>query len=390
MKLFRTQEKKENWLYLAVWVFAFAFLAGRIAAECIARKEQGIDMAAIWISWGGLLPFFLLFLVHNFLLAPMLLYDKKAGRYVAGVILALALFGTSIIVLHPGFDRRPMHELHHGPHHHEGQDGHGHPHHGGKHGPHHHGPHDHHLQQGDAPGEARPMSPQVLRILLGVLLVSANLGCKYYFHSTRERLRLQHLENENLQHHLDALRYQINPHFLMNTLNNIHALVDIEPEKAKTSIVELSKIMRHILYDCDRPSIPLSEEMDFLENYTALMRIRYSDEVSISLTRPEEFRDAEVPPLVFASIVENAFIHGELQGPESFIHISISIEEHAIVFRCANSRPEISRHQGGIGHANIRKRLELLYGERYTFHIEETPARYDVLLVIPTQIPEAA
>jgi LytS/YehU family sensor histidine kinase len=97
------------------------------------------------------------------------------------------------------------------------------------------------------------------------LMLCTNLGLKYYYLMLDNRQKLFNLEKENLNQQLTYLRYQINPHFFMNTLNNIHALVDIDPEKAKESIVELSKLMRYILYEGSKPTIPLDLETEFLE-----------------------------------------------------------------------------------------------------------------------------
>ena len=170
----------------------------------------------------------------------------------------------------------------------------------------------------------------------------------------------------------------------MNTLNNIHALVDIDPEKAKESIEEFSKLMRHVLYEGDKPTIPLPDELDFLRHYIALMRMRYADTVRIDLTLPERADGAEIPPLVLASFVENAFKHGISYEKPSFVRVSVSVEAGKIVFRCVNSRQGAEQVQShGIGLSNVRGRLNLLYGDRYTLHIDQDGEVYDVLLLLP-------
>ena len=95
------------------------------------------------------------------------------------------------------------------------------------------------------------------------------------------RQRLLLLEKQNLKQELEQLRYQINPHFLMNTLNNIHALVDIDKERAQRAIVDLSGLMRHALYKSSTPIVPMKEETEFLQQYISLMRLRYSDKVEL-------------------------------------------------------------------------------------------------------------
>ena len=238
-----------------------------------------------------------------------------------------------------------------------------------------------------------PLNPEILKVLLGLTMLAANLGIKYQFQSARNAARVQELEKENLRNRLDTLRYQINPHFFMNTLNNIHALVDLDPDKAKESIEELSKLMRHILYDAGEPTIPLAQELDFLRHYISLMRIRYPEGVEISLHLPGHDGGAQVPPLVFASFVENAFKHGISYEADSFVRISVALEGGKVIFRCINSRlaPVESAGDGGLGQQNVRRRLDLLYGDRYTLHIEQEAGIDDLLLVIPVQaeIPAA-
>ena len=198
---------------------------------------------------------------------------------------------------------------------------------------------------------------------------------------------MQELQAENLSRQLETLRYQINPHFFMNTLNNIHALVDIDPEQAKASIEEFSKLMRHVLYEGDRPTIPLAKETEFLRHYVSLMKLRYADTVRIDLSLPEKDEGAEIPPLMLASFVENAFKHGISYEKPSFVRVTVSVEDGKIVFRCANSRQDSAQAaQHGVGLANVRGRLDLLYGDRYTLHIDPSGDVYDVLLLLPATV----
>ena len=150
----------------------------------------------------------------------------------------------------------------------------------------------------------------ILAIVVLILMFAANLGIKSYFRSRDDRKRLAELEHENLEQQLEYLRYQINPHFFMNTLNNIHALVDIDPEKAKDTILELSKMMRFVLYEGNKQSVPLVRELDFIRHYITLMQLRYTDKVRIILDLPTETPDHTLPPLILISFVENAFKHG--------------------------------------------------------------------------------
>ncbi len=236
--------------------------------------------------------------------------------------------------------------------------------------------------------DAHPADPGIFKIFLAAMMLAANLGWKYYISYSREKHRLESLEKENLQYRLECLRYQINPHFFMNTLNNIHALVDLSPEKAKESIVELSRLMRHVLYDSSAPTAELSKEIDFLKHYIYLMRLRYTENVRIDCKFPDGPVTAQAPPLLMSTIVENAFKHGVSGGGDSFISLSVSVEGGKVIFRCVNSlaaKSGLNTSGGGVGLENIGKRLSLLYGDRYLLHIDRKENEYDVLLVFPAE-----
>ncbi len=233
----------------------------------------------------------------------------------------------------------------------------------------------------------RPLKPEVMKLIMGVLLIGADLGIFFYVESRRKERRMKELQAENLSQRLESLRYQINPHFFMNTLNNIHSLVDIDPEKAKESIEEFSKMMRILLYEGDAPTIPLTKELDFIEHFISLMRLRYpEDTVHIETIFPEDRSGVSVPPLVMASFVENSFKHGVSYSSESFVRVKVERQEDKVVFLCSNSvHPSEGDERHGVGLENIKKRMALLYGNTYTLSIDETDGRYEVMMAIPPQ-----
>ena len=213
-----------------------------------------------------------------------------------------------------------------------------------------------------------------------------NLGVKYYFRHLEEKQRDRERERERIRQQLAYLQYQVNPHFLMNTLNNIHALVDIDPEKAQNAIVELSRLLRYTLYEGDHQSVPLAREVDFLGHYIALMRIRYPEPMDIRFDAPSPLPSVTVPPLLYATFVENAFKHGVSYQRPSFVHVSFGIEDHRLLFSCVNSRHPVAADaakEGGLGLRNVRQRLDLLFPDNYTLDITESPSTYSVSLTIP-------
>ena len=207
---------------------------------------------------------------------------------------------------------------------------------------------------------------------------------KLLFKSVRDERQLKEMEKENLRTQLVNLKDQINPHFFMNTLNNIHALIDVDTEQAKEVLIELSKLMRYVLYESNSEKLPLKRELDFLRSYVALMSIRYTDELDLKLDIPEDVPDVLIPPMLSVSFVENAFKHGVSYQHPSFIHISIKPGVDNVYFSVLNSCfKETVKEEGGIGIENTRKRLDLIYKENYSLDIVKKDNQFSVILIIP-------
>ena len=224
----------------------------------------------------------------------------------------------------------------------------------------------------------------ILAFVVLILMFSANLGTKYYFRSRNDQKRLAELERQNLEQQLEYLRYQINPHFFMNTLNNIHALVDIDPAKAQETIVELSKMMRFVLYEGDKRGVSLVRELEFIRTYLKLMQLRYTDQVKITQELPAEVPDKSIPPLLLVTFVENAFKHGVSYQQESFIELKAAVEDDRLIFSCRNSKAaKPNEEKGGVGLTNVRKRLDLLFTDDYSLDIHDEADTYTVKLNIP-------
>ena len=182
--------------------------------------------------------------------------------------------------------------------------------------------------------------------------------------------KLRESETARIQSELKNLRSQINPHFLLNTLNNIYALTAIDQTRAQNAIQQLSKMLRHLLYDNQEREVTLADEMQFIENYIALMKIRLSQNVDVTFHRQVALPGIKVAPLIFISLIENAFKHGVSPVEPSFVHISITATEHDITCQIENSNHPKSRDDRsghGIGLSQVQRRLELSYPGRYTW-----------------------
>lgn len=168
---------------------------------------------------------------------------------------------------------------------------------------------------------------------------------------------------------LKNLRNQLNPHFLLNTLNNIYALIAFDTDKAQQAVQELSKLLRYVLYDNQQMFVPLAKEIDFIKNYIELMRIRVSPQVTIE-TSFDIKPDSQTPiaPLLFISLIENAFKHGISPTEPSFIRIAIGETEDQIHCTIRNSnypKTRTDKSGSGIGLEQVSKRLELIYPGNY-------------------------
>ena len=180
--------------------------------------------------------------------------------------------------------------------------------------------------------------------------------------------KLQESEAARAKAELYNLRSQINPHFLLNTLNNIYALTAINQERAQDAIQQLSKMLRHMLYDNQESSVALSDELQFLENYISLMKIRLSANVEVTFAHNVEMPGVRIAPLIFISLVENAFKHGISPTEQSFVHIEINATDHDINCRIENSNHPKSnqdRSGHGIGLNQVQRRLDLAYPNHY-------------------------
>lgn len=388
--------RKEHIIYSTIWAMLYASPVINIYTRMAGNPRITFSWNEILHAWEYTSTWIVMFTIHNFLLLPILLKKRKTGTYLCLSFLIL-LTGMFITYLN-----RPMHK-------------------------------SQYKTRMEAEwkadslayervaavrlGDGRYCSPQnpmrrkpldfqpidplpmlgpgeLVAFFGGLLLMGMNLGVKLYFMSQRDRERQKIIDQRNLEQQMEYLKYQVNPHFFMNTLNNIHALVDIDPERAKTTIVELSKMMRHILYEGSKKLIPLTREVEFLNLYVQLMRLRYTRKVHINVDVPPQLPELKLPPLMLIIFVENAFKHGISYREESFIDIKVRVENKRLLFSCCNSKhTQVQRtnEKGGMGLQNVRQRLELLYDDDYTLDINDGEKTYEVKLDIPmqTRLPDA-
>lgn len=200
--------------------------------------------------------------------------------------------------------------------------------------------------------------------------------------------RQKTVENQRLMAELNFLKAQINPHFLFNTLNNLYYLAYTKSPNTTEIIAKLSQMMRYMIYDSNHELVPLSKEIEYMENYISLERLRLNDQIPITFSveggNPQDFL---IAPLIFITFLENAFKHGVSNNhPGSWVKANIAIRGKECVYQVENSKiptpkPE-AEQKSGIGIQNVRRRLELSYPGKHKLTVEDMKDRYSVQLVI--------
>ena len=353
---FEKNKRAETIIYIVLWTMLFM---APVMSMSVRSAQTGIDFdwSEIFTVWKQYAVFFLVFLIHNHLMAPMLIYHQQKWRYLGLSVAIIVIFQVYQCNHRPDFrNRGPRPEM-------------------VKQFEHERPPLPPDFQEGDfepgfqegdfEPGEPprdiepfRPDGPRhekgsrhekgprregnqhpplifgqrdIVALIIVVLMLGMNLGIKLYFKQRNDQKHLKELERRNLEQQLEYLKYQIN-----------------------------------------------------LQNYITLMKLRYTDKVRIQVDVAQTLPNKDVPPLIFITFVENAFKHGVSYRQESFIDIAINIDNDTLVFTCNNSRiPQEEEKHGGVGLANVRQRLDLIYGLNYELDINDDPQTYSVKLTLP-------
>jgi hypothetical protein len=223
-------------------------------------------------------------------------------------------------------------------------------------------------------------------ILASILISGFALGLGLMEKLKENEKKQKELEQEKLNSELAFLKNQVSPHFFFNTLNNIYSLIGIDGPTAQDSVLKLSKLMRYLLYESEQGETMMSHEIDFMNNYIDLMKLRISQKVELEIDFPEGFSDFSVPPLLFVPFIENAFKHGISYREKSYIAIRMEIEGGQIHFFAENSLAKGTsteeKQHSGIGLENIKKRLNLLYPAGHELLIDKTDEYFRVNLFI--------
>ena len=240
---------------------------------------------------------------------------------------------------------------------------------------------------GPGPRPPRPVFMQWQDSITLALMVGLSVAIKMtqkWIVTEKER---KQLEQERTEAELKNLKNQLNPHFLFNTLNNIYSLIAISPDRAQSAVLELSKMLRYVLYENAQAYVPMEKELEFNHNYIELMRLRLARHVKVEVDMPRGLcRGYQIAPLLFITLIENAFKHGTSATEPSFVTIVMREPSPGVIeCRIENScfpKNENDKSGSGIGLKNLSRQLELLYPGKYTLHAESDTRVYRSSLTI--------
>ncbi len=363
----RMKYQIKNTRNIELLVYVIIWLIVLLMPIFFSQYNDGINWSRVSHEWIKIIPFLIIFLIHNYLLFPFFLIPKKYWIYFGSTI--LLIIGVSILSMFFGREVGPSRGIM---------------------------PQSLNLppfpQKHIPIGELPLFRVKIWQLILfedfitSILVIGFNAAIKLTVKWQDEEQKNKELEKQKLETELAFLKNQISPHFFMNTLNNIHALIDIHSEAAKESVIKLSKLMRYLLYDTENAKTTLAKEIEFIKSYVDLMKLRFTSQVSIKLSFPETVPDIKIPPMLFTSLVENAFKYGVSYQSESFIEIIVKTNKEFLFFRIINSN-HISANglneKGGLGLENLKKRLDLIYGKNYSLAQNENAKEFEINIKLP-------
>lgn len=383
--------RRKTGLIPAMVIYAFLWMFFLIIPVITNNYADEGRFARIYFDWLRMSPFFIVFLVNSLILLPMVLFRGSTKTYLVlllitalGIAWAFESVRTEIFRNDPELlEQRLLQDPQYGRE--EMSPG---------------------IPSNEIPGNTqifkapsqdavtRPASPyqsafQFLNtFLISLLIAGFNTAIAMTNRWIKEEQARRDAEKEHIKSELAFLQNQVSPHFFMNTLNNIHALIGANSDLARDSVLKLSALMRYLLYESGRGTTTLRKEAEFIRSYVNLMQLRFDKNVTINLDLPSNLNDINLPPLLFVSFIENAFKHGISSREPSTISFRLRQSDDSLEFTSINTIPAHRNattpvsYNGGIGLENIRKRLDLLFKDKYKLDIFKTENEFRVHLVL--------
>jgi hypothetical protein len=347
--------KIETIVYCFIWTLVFS-------VPYFSERNSGfVNWNEVTKNWMHLIGYLFIFVVNVYLLVPHLLLKKKYLNYFVTIATLVIMVIAVNLLLKPGF---PPHE-------------------------------DSRIETSSenrpltrvSPQQKPPLMAFADNLIICILIVGAGTTSKMMSKWLSEEKLRKDVEKEHLKTNLALLRHQVSPHFFMNTLNNIHSLIEMDSEKAQDAVERLSTLMRYLLYDSAQNTIELKKEIEFIHSFITLMQLRHSDEVLVTANIPEQVPDLKIPPMLFISLLENAFKHGVNYPMKSYIYFELQFPENSLVCTIKNSKHKVNRinngEYSGIGLENIKDSLKLLYNDDFRLVISNKENEFEVNLTIP-------
>jgi sensor histidine kinase YesM len=319
-------QAKDIWLFAAqMLLLSLIMLSPALISYISSNGDGNLALDSLWIAFYWLAPAMAVYLFNFYLFIPLLWFRHSFWLFgTANVVLILVanlhLFGKNLNSL-PDYFR------------------------------------------------AGYFSLMIVSLLLCLMAIGISLSIRYV-------MRRSERKQKEVEAELAWLKNQINPHFLFNTLNNISSLAQIDGDETQEAIMQLSDLLRYAMYETNKPKVRLDGEVDFMRNYIDLMKLRCNEMTTISAQFTLHNAQLEVAPLLFISLIENAFKHGMNSNAPATINICLAQQDDTLIFTCDNTnnpKPTKDRSGSGIGLDNTRRRLNLLYPGRYTWEQEITP-----------------
>lgn len=222
-------------------------------------------------------------------------------------------------------------------------------------------------------------------MILALAIFGTAAAIKGFSEFEKKKISEEEANNKRLEAEIQLLKSQINPHFMLNSLNNLYALSLVDSEKTPDAILKLSQMVRYILYECSNKKVQLAKDIDFIKSYIDLQRLRLPGNISVKEELPESISDyLLIEPMVLISFIENAFKHGITTKEKCEIFISITIEDDNLLLNVQNPiwklREDYNGNQSGIGIMNTKQRLEHSYSQKYILEIENSDKIHNVNL----------
>ncbi|GAB2796778.1 histidine kinase [Rhabdobacter roseus] len=340
-----TQRKRIFLLHLSFWCLYFSFFLYQITS---VRPGHVVDLQrAFWDALTHVLFMALIAYVNYFYFLPRFLAHKKAGRYLLEFIGPLVLLiGLNIAV------KRLIY--------------------GGT-----------SLPAASFLYTSRFVVQHVISTLFIVAFISTLKLAEGWFELEANK---KEIENERLNAELRFLKAQINPHFLFNTLNNLYYLAFTQSPNTTEVIAKLSQMMRYMIHDSNHPKVPLSKEIEYMQNYISLEQLRLNNQIPIGFEVLGNPSQVLIVPFIFITFLENAFKHGVSNNfAEAWVNVRIEIEGTQCTYRVENSKlpaADALGEKSGIGLQNLERRLQLSYPHQHELRIEDTPELYSVQLTL--------